>query len=146
MNRSALICRIALVCVLLALSIAVPSVISGFYGPDESVGRLLYELFFPSLPFAVLCILALVRTQGQFVFSVSVVVGAMLGAVAALAFPWGLIWLASAHYRGGGANIGLGLLLLCLPVYLPVGMCLGGWFGRALCSHFNRWAKELTTR
>jgi hypothetical protein len=138
-KKSLLICRIAVVCLLLALSIVVPHVVSGFYGADESSGRLLYGVIFPSLPFVVLCLFALARTQGRFVFSLSALIGATVGALAAIAFPYTLLRYASAHYRGGGANIGLGILFLFLPVYLPVAMFTGGWFARALYLHFWGW-------
>ena len=46
--------------------------------------------------------------------------------------PYGLLWYASANYSGGGANIGLGLLLLSLPVYLPIAMLVGVCVGQFL--------------
>jgi len=130
-SRSLLMFRIGLGCVLLALGIIVPHTISGFYGTEQSYMQRLYGVIFPALPFAVLVIFALARCNGRFVFSLSAIIGATVGALLAIAFPWVLLRYASAHCQGGGANIGLGLLLF-LPFYLPVAMFIGGWFGRAL--------------
>ena len=137
MTRRSIMGRIALAVALLALAILAPQVTSRFYQADET-GRLLYGIILPSLPFAVLCLLALATTQGRFVFRGAAISGAMLGAVLAIAFPWTWIWFDSAHYHGGGANIGLGILLLCLPCYLPLAMVAGGWLGRACGSLFEK--------
>jgi hypothetical protein len=39
------------------------------------------------------------------------------------------IWYASLNYNGGGANIGLGILVLASIVLLPIPMLLGGFIG-----------------
>jgi hypothetical protein len=140
-TRRLIIYRIALACGLLALSVSVPCFTSRFYGAHDS-GRFLYGLVFPSLPFVVLCLFTLAKTEGRFVFSLSGVLGATVGAVGAIAFAWVPLWYASANYRGGGANFGLGFLWLFLPVYLPVAMFVGGWFGRALYLYFWEWKRS----
>jgi len=44
---------------------------------------------------------------------------------------WGWFFLAGITARGGGADIGLGILLLFSPVYLPLLLPVGYRFGRA---------------
>ncbi len=138
-SRSLLISRIGLGCVMFALSITASQIISGFYGSEQTSGRVLYGVIFPALPFMVLCIFTLARCEGRFVFSVAAIMGATVGALAAIAFPWVLLRYASAHYRGGGVNFGLGFVLLLLPLYLPVAMLVGAWFSRALWLYLWEW-------
>ena len=135
-TRRLIIYRIALACVLLALSVSVPCFTSRFYSANES------GLVFPSLPFVVLCLLTLAKTEGRFVFSLSGILGATVGAVGAITLAWAPVWYASANYHGGGANIGLGFLWLFLPFYLPVAMFVGGWLGRALYLYFWGWKRS----
>ena len=40
------------------------------------------------------------------------------------------MWLTTGdNYRGGGANIGVALLVYAMPLYLPVAMIAGGAIG-----------------
>lgn len=93
--------------------------VSGWESP-HSISNLIYWYLLPSLPFVLLALLsfALPRQIGP-------LSGAAVGAVVAVGLPWGMLWYDSSHYDGGGANIGLGLLLLAMPIYLPLCMILG---------------------
>ena len=60
------------------------------------------------------------------------VTGAAIGAALAIGVPFLLLAAATVGYKGGGANIGLGLLFLAMPVYLPVLMLLGWKLGKKM--------------
>jgi hypothetical protein len=83
----------------------------------------------PGAPFVLLGALSLVPY-----FTIRVLTGASVGGLIAVAAPYGLLWYSSANYSGGGANIGLGLLLLALPAYLPLAMLIGAYVGQAFSS------------
>jgi hypothetical protein len=78
------------------------------------------QVILPPLPFLVLAGLSLIKT-----IPVYGVIGAAVGAVMADGIPYALLVIAEANYSGGAANIGLGLLLLAMPVYLPIVMIIG---------------------
>lgn len=78
----------------------------------------------PGAPFVILAGLSLVtRTP------LRVTIGAYVGGLFAVSIPYGAIWYSSLNYNGGGANIGLGLLLIATLVLLPVPMLIGGFLG-----------------
>ena len=59
--------------------------------------------------------------------------GAAIAGYLAFVVPATLLWLTTgANYRGGGANIGVALLTVAMPVYLPVVMAIGFNFGKSL--------------
>ena len=58
-----------------------------------------------------------------------VTIGAYVGGLLAVAVPYGAIWYSTLNYQGGGANIGLGLLLMATLVLLPIPMLIGGFVG-----------------
>ncbi len=51
--------------------------------------------------------------------------GAIIGGLVAIGIPVALLAFAVIGYKGGGANIEIGLLFFALPVYLPLAI----WFG-----------------
>lgn len=132
--------RTALIMALIMLSIVAPSTKDYFYDTGAP-GALLYDIIIPASPFLLLCVLAIARSNGRFLFSNASITGSALGAILAIALPRVLLWYDSAHYDGGGANIGIGILLMCLPVYLIIAMLVGGWLGRLLGSHRHNAAK-----
>jgi hypothetical protein len=85
---------------------------------------------FPGAPFVVLAGLSLITR-----IPLRVTLGAYIGGFVAIAIPYGAIWYSSLNYSGGGANIGLGLLLLATLVLLPLPMLIGGFLGWLACRH-----------
>ncbi len=90
-----------------------------------------YWYMLPAIPFIFLGFFAILRGRH---FSLAPFLGATMGALVAIGVPYGSIWLASVKYTGGGANIGLGLLLLACPVYLPLAMFSGWQIGKSKLS------------
>jgi hypothetical protein len=90
------------------------------YGRPD--GPMLYWGILPGAPFLLLAFLALVTRM-----PLSVVLGASAGSLLAVALPYGLLLYTSFTYSGGGANIGVGILLVALPLYLPILMAAGGF-------------------
>ncbi len=89
-----------------------------FGQPD---GPILYWGILPGAPFVLLAVMGLFPRV-----PVHVTLGAAAGSLLAVALPYGALLYASANYTGGGANIGLGLLLLATPIFLPIAMLIGG--------------------
>ncbi len=87
-------------------------------------GPLLTWGIFPGAPLVILAGMSLVPR-----IPLRVTIGAYVGGLLALAVPYGAIWSSSLNYNGGGANIGLGLLLLATLVLLPFPMAIGGFIG-----------------
>lgn len=90
-------------------------------GPE---GPLLYWGILPGAPFVLLAGLSLVPQ-----LPLRTTIGACVGSAVAVAIPYGALMYASVHYAGGGASIGLGLLLLATPIFLPIAMLMGGFLG-----------------
>lgn len=60
-------------------------------------------------------------------------IGAIAGGLIAIGIPVSVTAYSAIKYKDAvGANIGLGLLLLGLPVYLAIAIILGWTFGRVL--------------
>ena len=57
--------------------------------------------------------------------------GAGVGALIGIGGPFLWLFFYSAFYSGGGANIGLGLLIKAMPFYAPVLILLGALLGAA---------------
>jgi len=93
-------------------------------------GPLFYWGILPGAPFVLLAGVSLVPRM-----PLRVTIGACVGGLLAVATSYGALLYASANYAGGGANIGLGLLLLATPVYLPLAMLFGAFCGRRVGSH-----------
>lgn len=103
-----------------------PLVTASFY-------QLAYWLGLPAACFSVLAWASLSQREHQFRISRSGMWGAAMAGYLAFVVPTVLLWLTTgANYRGGGANIGVALLVVAMPVYLPVVMVLGLGFGKSL--------------
>ncbi len=87
-------------------------------------GPILYWGILPGAPLVALAALAMVPGV-----PLRVTIGAAVFGFIAVAIPYGALLYASSNYSGGGANIGLGLLLLATPLYLPIAMLAGGFAG-----------------
>ena len=92
-----------------------------FGQPD---GPLFYWGILPGAPFLLFAGLSLIARV-----PLRVTCGATAGCFLAVAVPYGMLMYSSANYSGGGANIGLGILLLATPVLLPIAMVIGGFGG-----------------
>jgi hypothetical protein len=99
--------------------------VSGWESPSTTF-HLFYWYLLPAGPFVLLAVASFVWPR-----KLGPICGAAIGAAIAIGLPWGLMKYESAHYDGGGANIGLGLLLLAMPAYLPLVMIAG--YGVAAC-------------
>lgn len=107
----------------------------GGWKSQDAAFNVVYSNLLPSLPFVLLAVLSFVWPQ-----RLGLLCGAAIGAAIAVGLPWGLLRYDSAHYEGGGANIGLGLLILAMPIYLPLCM-LGGYGIAALIRRMVRRAR-----
>ena len=99
-----------------------------FNASSSGFGYLLFGL--PAACFLVLALLSLLRRGDQFRVTYFGLWSAAIAGYIGLALPTVFMWVASTiPYRGGGANIGLGLLALGAPILLPVVMSVGLAFG-----------------
>lgn len=112
----------------LAILGAAISTLTGQTNHDPSGLQIFYWYMLPALPFVVLSLLALFPS----VIHTYMVIGAACGAILAIAIPYLLLWFSLTFYSGGGANIGLGLLFLAMPVYLVLFMVGGSAISRFL--------------
>lgn len=56
--------------------------------------------------------------------------GAAIAAYLAFVIPAAFLWFTTgAYYQGGGANIGVALLVAAQPIYLPAFMVVGSVIG-----------------
>ena len=78
----------------------------------------------PGVQFVVLACLALVRKV-----PLRATIGAYTGGLLVIATVYCAIWYDSLNYNGGGANIGLGIMVLAATLLLPIPMLLGGFVG-----------------
>lgn len=107
-------------------STANPLVTASFY-------QLAYWLGIPAACFSVLAWVSLSHRENQFRISRSGMWGAAIAGYLAFVVPAVFLWLTTGeHYRGGGANIGVALLVVAMPVYLPIVMITGFGFGKSL--------------
>ena len=107
-------------------STANPLVTTSFY-------QLAYWLGIPAVCFWVLAWVSLSQRENQFRISRSGMWGAAIAGYLAFIVPAMFLWFTTGeHYRGGGANIGVALLVVAMPVYLPIVMAIGLGFGGGL--------------
>lgn len=103
-----------------------PLVTASFY-------QLAYWLGIPAACFSVLAWVSLSHRENQFRISRSGMWGAAIAGYLAFLVPAAFLWFTTGeNYRGGGANIGVALLVVAMPVYLPVVMAMGLGFGQRL--------------
>lgn len=110
------------ICALLVLLGLTMSAIA--YRTGQPDGPIFYWGILPGAPFVLLAPFALIPG-----IPVRTVVGAAVGGLIGVGLPYGLLAYSSANYSGGGANIGLGLLLLAQPIYVPMAMVVGAILG-----------------
>jgi len=118
--------RYTLLALLIVLSIVCPIFISSTGMIDTVIGLVLYGILLPSCPFIFLAALSLKKEGNDYKYKRAAILGAMQGALIAIFVPYALIWYSVITYTGGGANIGLALLALAMPLYLPIAM-RAGW-------------------
>ena len=95
--------------------------------------QLAYWLGIPAACFSVLAWASLSHRENQFRISRSGMWGAAIAGYLAFILPAVFLWFTTGeHYHGGGANIGVALLVVAMPVYLPVVMAMGLGFGGGL--------------
>jgi hypothetical protein len=103
-----------------------PLVTASFY-------QLAYWLGIPAACFSVLAWISLSHREKQFRISRSGIWGAAIAGYLAFVVPATFLWFTTGeNYRGGGANIGVALLVVAMPVYLPIVMITGFGFGKSL--------------
>jgi len=103
-----------------------PLVTASFY-------QLAYWLGIPAACFSILAWASLSHREHQFRISRSGMWGAAIAGYLAFIVPAVFLWFTTGeHYRGGGANIGVALLVVAMPVYLPIVMAIGLGFGGGL--------------
>jgi hypothetical protein len=90
-------------------------------GDALSPVEIFYWYVLPTLPFLILGLICHAQKNKKwFPLSASAVAAAL-----AIIAPFFLIYWDANNYSGGGANIGLGLLYLAMPIYIPIFMVLG---------------------
>lgn len=122
--------RVLLVVALLAPFVYVKS-LTNLSITAMSLGQLGYWLVLPGMCFLGLSLAATSRNKERFRISRSGLWGGAIAGLIGMALPAALVFAASANYSGGGANIGLGLLSLAMPGYLPIAMIVGFVIGEA---------------
>lgn len=115
--------RAALMLLLAVLAPAI-STLAGQTSPGPDGLQIFYWYILPALPFLALSALALLPALPS-----RLLIGAACGAAAAIVLPYLLLRL--DQNNAGGANIGLGILLLAQPLYLPIFM-IGGAIASSL--------------
>ncbi len=104
---------------LLGLAVFFPIFIKVIFNPFDVVAiEVIYGFILPSAPF--ICLAILVSPDNR-----KSVVGSMVGAIVAICIPYLLLTYDMLTHFRGGADIGLGLLLMAMPVYLLLAMSIG---------------------
>lgn len=109
--------------VLLAVIGIVLSALAYQFGKPD--GPLFYWGILPGTPFVILAAISLFPR----LIPIPAILGGAAGGLLAVALSYGLLYYNSVNYTGGGANIGLGILVVASPVLLPLGMVIGGLLG-----------------
>ena len=120
------------------IAIAVISLITAILTKPSSLNPILFIYLFvlPPLPFLILAMrVRKMDKEGKYLFSIGAVRGAMIGALLAIGIPYGILIISTLTYSGGGANIGVGLLLLGTPIYLAMATS-AGW-SKGMYSHIE---------
>jgi hypothetical protein len=85
-----------------------------------------YTFVIPTGTFLCLAIMARRKDiTGGYLYSTGAISGSMIGALYAIGIPYGILMISILTYSGGGANIGIGLLVLAMPVYLLIAIRRG---------------------
>ena len=101
----------------------------GVYVWDDGSSPILYWGIMPGLPFILVSLWALLHKGTSSSLQIT---GASIACLSITILAYGSILYESITYSGGGANIGLGIILLPLPLYYliaaRIGWNLGGRF------------------
>jgi hypothetical protein len=93
----------------------------------------LFGGFLPGGPIVLMGVIGLAKQA-----RLHMILGASLGGLMAVVVPYVLIFMPS----GGGANIGLAVMLLTMPVYLPIAMIIGACVSHYVNRKFNNRPSE----
>jgi hypothetical protein len=100
---------------------------------SASLYEMAYWLGLPAMSFVLLALLSLARRDEEFRLSLTGMWSAAIAGYLAFAIPAACLWFTTgAHYHGGGANIGVALIVTAMPIYLPVLMIVGFIMGESL--------------
>ncbi len=104
-----------------------------FSGSVDSLYEAAYWFGLPALVYLAFSWLCLSRRGAQFRLSRSGIEGAAIAGYLAFVIPAIFLWFTSAaNYKGCGANIGVAMLVVALPIYLPLAMGCGFAVGESL--------------
>lgn len=106
--------------------------LTNFLPVEAGLYQTLYWLGIPTACFLALAWASLSLRGDRFRISNHGMWGAAIAGYLCFIFPAALLWLIIATYSGGGANIGVGLLVAAMPGYLPVAMVTGFVVGEYL--------------
>ncbi len=104
--------------------------------PLHSFAVIFLFLILPSSPFVLLALRCRHRkASGTPKYPIGCLVGATVGAIISTVPPCVFLWCdVMGFFSYGGANIGLGLVFVAMPLYLPlamiIGWCIGSSFGK----------------
>jgi len=104
----------------------------------EELGPALMRVIIAALPFITLGVFSYSKLKNPSSQNVNGILVATLSVLFTSIALWGCIFCDAFTRRGGGANIGLGILLFLSPLYLPFFMLLGFFLGkRYACPAMN---------
>ena len=93
------------------------------YALDGGESSILYWGLLPGLPFVLIGLYGLIKKSASVNNNM---IGASIASVLVTVLVYGSIYIAPHISRGGeGANIGLGIAFMGLPIYYIIGTCLG---------------------
>lgn len=123
-----------------AVGLAAPAIyasnLTTFSFATASLRGLAYWIGIPAATFLLLAALSLLRRGGQFRLSNAAIWGAAVAGYLAFLVPAALLLLTSGpFYRGGGANIGVAILVVGMPVCLPIAVAIGFASGEVWGKH-----------
>jgi hypothetical protein len=109
---------------------------------DTAIGKIIFEFLVPAGSFGVLGLICSHKNpDGVNRFRVSSLVGAIVGVFIGNTLPYVLLWFSALNYNGGGANIGIGILVMATPILVIVFGAIGFFVGysiNALAAQHNK--------
>lgn len=130
--RARKIKRTTALIMLVALAVGVTVVVQLLLPSDPDGRLLLWRLILPPMPFLTLALLVWRGALGAPLVSSTALGGAVVGALIMLLVPAGYAWYNWAVAPPPDANIGLGLIFLAQPVFVPLATWLGWQVGTRL--------------
>ncbi|RUO38596.1 hypothetical protein CWE13_02825 [Aliidiomarina shirensis] len=110
----------------LLIGVSLLGIVLSFVVYDGGGASTLYFGVMPGLPFICISVFAGALSNNA---TKGAVIGATAGALMVSVLCYGVLYYEAITYSGGGANIGLGLLLLPLPIYYVLFIWLGWALG-----------------